>query len=532
MNSIRQKISDLFALLDKGLINLAGRFSRGQLILVLVILPSVIAIALPLLFWGKPVFTFIPNSSDEIIYWREINSFVHYGFGGGQYSNDELPARFALSPYGTHGPAFAVVYGAIGKVFGWQEYSPVLIHLILLASALFVAVKIVNPGKKQLLVLILLFATWWPLQLYISSNMQEVLHSSAAIVVAALFYKFFVDKKNKLRYAIYISLLLVFLAPLRFIWSFLIFPLLIFFPERISLKSLALALFGTVSLLLAGAGFVYFFYSPSPWFWTTLLQTFQSSPRAGLSELWQHFLASTQNFIVLNKGLPLVVLLRYQVMGLMLAWGLFLIKYMKARGNKAQSDTSQIVFHFLNLGAVITFVWFFYDVLDTRDYRMLIGPLLLSMLLLVFSNKLKFVYPIIVVNLIFLSSFLSYYSYFRFANFNYAPQLVQETTEIVNSQLEFLPDTDRWCNTISVSKYGAYNSISYLLAGINSGFGITTILDWKEFRDRPLMAKYVLLDPNYTEPGFGNPVNRFDLVELTTTQLGALYLNPNSPCGK
>ncbi|MCL5428564.1 MAG: hypothetical protein M1347_02015 [Chloroflexi bacterium] len=63
----------------------------------------------------------MPNSSDEIIYWREIKTFSEYGFGGGQYSTDERPALFSASPFGSHGPAFAMLFGSLGRMVGWRE---------------------------------------------------------------------------------------------------------------------------------------------------------------------------------------------------------------------------------------------------------------------------------------------------------------------------------------------------------------------------------------------------------------------------
>src|SRR3989304_8870903 len=136
----------LFIWVDDQLNSLAKIFNQRTWLVILVLLPSVIAFLLPLLFFGKTIFAFVPNSSDEIIYWREINTFVDYGFGGGQYSTDELRAKFAGSPFGSHGPAFAVLYGSLGKLFGWGENSAIFIHLLLVPIALFLAAKIVTPN--------------------------------------------------------------------------------------------------------------------------------------------------------------------------------------------------------------------------------------------------------------------------------------------------------------------------------------------------------------------------------------------------
>lgn len=507
----------------------AKRLNSKWLTFAVMVIPLAVAFIMPLVLWGKTIFAFIPNSSDEVTYWREINTYVDYGFGGGQYSNDELIAAFTSSHFGTHGPAFAITYGTIGKLIGWQGYTPVIINFSILALAILISVRTVRPNNKQLLVLLVLLVTWWPLQLYLTSNMQEALHSSAAILLAALFYRLFSDEKGRFRYTVYIALLLIFLVSFRYIWALLLFPAILF-PMRPNLKSWVGAMVGTGVLLAAGAWFVTTFYSPSPWFWTSLIETFMVSKSAALAEFQQHFVESLQNFVSFDKGLPLVIVLRYQVLGILIASGIRLIRPISTKSRNKTDNATTLWFTLFTVGSVLTFVLFFYDVLDTRDYRMLVGPLLLSIMLLVFVEKLNFVYPIIAMNLISVVFFISYYPSFRTLNFDYDPDVLLETSVSINSNIQFEPLGDRWCNTISISKYGEFNAFSYPLTAVHSGFGTTTILEWKQFLDRPLQAKYVILDPEYSEPGFGNPVNHFDLIEITPTPIGTLFLNPHSAC--
>jgi hypothetical protein len=520
----------LFDRFDEFVARSAKRFQRTHLLAAVILLPTLIALVLPPLIFGKSIFSFVPNSSDEIVYWREMKTYVDYGFDGGQYSTNEEPARFAASPFGSHGPVFAIVYGTVGKLFGWHENSAIAIHLLLIPLALLATVKLAAPDRKQTFVLAALLATWWPLQLYIPSNMQEVLHMCLAILLAALFFRYFKAKKEKPKLAAIIAALLLFGLPFRFIWGFLFFPLALFFPEKRTWRSWLLATLVTGIVVLAGLAFVQIFYSPYPWFSSELLTTAQTSLQSALADLAHHFIDSARSFISPAQGLFLVILVRYQVLGLIAASLLWLRDAFRNRKKKASADIVEPGFHLFNLAPIFLFVLIFYDVLDTRDYRMFIAPLLMSALLFVFFNRMKLAYAIIVFNLIFLVPFLSYYAQFRQPNFLYDETLAEEFAGQINSQLQFDGDQSRWCNTISVSKFGAFNPLSYPIAGVHSGFGITTILDWKDFRDRPLMAKYVLLDPTYTEPGFGNPVNRFDLIELAQTQLGSLYLNPRAPC--
>jgi hypothetical protein len=134
------------------------------------------------------------------------------------------------------------------------------------------------------------------------------------------------------------------------------------------------------------------------------------------------------------------------------------------------------------------------------------------------------------VNVVSVIFFITYYPAYRNVNFNYDPDILLETSESINPMIHFEPLGNRWCNTISVSKYGEFNAFSYPLTVVDSGFGTTTILEWKQFLDRPLQAKFVILDPEYNEPGFGYPVNHFDLIEIASTPIGTLFLNPRSSC--
>jgi hypothetical protein len=98
-----------FSWLDEHASQIASKLDRRFLLVTLLVLPVLLAVIFPLAFFGKSIFTFVPNSSDEIIYWREIKTFTDHGFSGGQYSTNEMPAGFAASPFGSHGPAFAIL---------------------------------------------------------------------------------------------------------------------------------------------------------------------------------------------------------------------------------------------------------------------------------------------------------------------------------------------------------------------------------------------------------------------------------------
>lgn len=511
--------------LDGLVTRLANKLSLRGLQAAAILLPALLALLLPPLVFGTSLFSFVPNSSDEIIYWREIKTFTDVGFNGGQYSTNEEPAAFAPSPFGSHGPAFTILYGLWGKVLGWEPASAVVIHLLLLPLATLAAIKIAQPDKKQLLVLTLLLVCWWPLQLYMSSNMQEVLHMLIGLVSAALFYQLLQGKRPSPVFAI--AGLLVFGLLFRLTWAFLFFPLILFAYKKRTWQSWLVAAAGSGLAALAGVLFVRYFYSPYPWFSNQWLEVLAASPRTAASQLAAHFFESVQALVWPEQNIFVVNAVRYLMLALMIIGLVWLLRSRQ----KSSAQVSEPLFHLINLGSVLLFVLLFYDVLDTRDFRMYIAPLLLSGALLVFTQRWKFVYGLILLNLILFVPFVSYYAENRQPNFNYDPAVLAEVSEAINPVLQFDANADRWCKTISISKYGRFNPLAYPLTAIPGGFGISTILDWKDFRERPMMqARYVWLDPEYSVPGFGYPANQFDLVELVSTSIGTLYENPAANC--
>lgn len=495
-----------------------ARIPRRGLLLATVLLPSLLAIALTPFLKGASIFDFIPNSSDEIIYWREINSFVEYGFSGGQYSTNEYPADFTASPFGSHGPAFIGVYGLIGKLFGWQANSAVWIHLILVPLSILLMVRVARPDVRKQLVLLALLLLWWPLQIYIPTNMQEVLHMCMALVLGALFHRYI--QLRQCSDGIWIAVLLLILIPIRLTWAFLFFPLAFLYFENHPMKAVVFALFSVAVFSLAGTLFVRHFYSPYPWFSSTILELLLSDWRIGLGELAQHFVLNVGLYFQSN-GLALTVLLRYQLLLVFLVALVWL-----GHGLRSRQVLGASLFHVANLGAIILFVLLFYDILDTRDYRMFVPPLLLSAVVLVFQNKFGLVSVLILSNLALTGTFVEQYR----PNHQYDPRILQEVDQRINPELVFDLDANRWCNTIAVAKYGSYPLIGYGLTAVPAGFGITTILDWAEFIERPLQSKYVWVDSEYEQPNYGSPVRRLNLQLLARSAHGDLYENPHAPC--
>src|SRR5688572_20867323 len=82
--------------------------------------PSLLTLALVAAFWQAGPRDFTTLWNDETVYWNEAAVFGRAGFEGGYVTVNEKPAAAAFSRFGPHGPAFAVLYGFIGRVVGWR----------------------------------------------------------------------------------------------------------------------------------------------------------------------------------------------------------------------------------------------------------------------------------------------------------------------------------------------------------------------------------------------------------------------------
>src|SRR4030042_3866699 len=70
---------------------------------------------------------------DQVDYWHEVATFIKAGFNGGFYGQGEIPATIHFFHFGPHGPIYPVIYGLIGRIFGWEFYSGILFNMAILA---------------------------------------------------------------------------------------------------------------------------------------------------------------------------------------------------------------------------------------------------------------------------------------------------------------------------------------------------------------------------------------------------------------
>src|SRR5437764_718438 len=131
--------------------------------------------------------------NDEVMYFLLVKVFRSQGFHGGySFVNDRIPA----SPihFDAHGPGTTLLYGALGSLVGWTNYSPYLANLLLFVpSWLLLAYALRRRPQNQIATACFVLANGY-FFMFLPSAMQESFHISVAIAVAAFWYIAVEDK--------------------------------------------------------------------------------------------------------------------------------------------------------------------------------------------------------------------------------------------------------------------------------------------------------------------------------------------------
>lgn len=318
---------------------------------IIVLIPALVTVFLVYVRFHATLFDFTPSWNDEIFYWHQIQSFSSVGFGNGYYVFNEIPARISFSHYGPHGPFFPMLYGMTGRSLGWREYSGPILNLSGLALTTIILLWNIPNQRRHRLKVGLILLTFWPLLLYIPSNMQESLHASAAIVFSTIFYRLF-SRRDKLvcwQFCIFAGLIFLF-ALTRPTWSLLFVPLFLYHRDKSSSRQVMLSC--VYAALLSGLVFIIFqsFSAPYPNFMSGIANEAHNLPAYGLGIFFQHCADNLRGYFDIYNGTTLEILLRYQILFILLLVGLSVLHTISPLLGHLRKFNCYSVFHALNLG--------------------------------------------------------------------------------------------------------------------------------------------------------------------------------------
>lgn len=84
--------------------------------------------------------------SDQLTHFLQVRAFGRAGFDSGYFVIQQNTAPAAFSPYGPHGPVYALTYGIFARLLGdWLPYYSTITNVTLYSLGLLVFMAIVRP---------------------------------------------------------------------------------------------------------------------------------------------------------------------------------------------------------------------------------------------------------------------------------------------------------------------------------------------------------------------------------------------------
>ena len=492
------------------------------LVALLAALPALITLLILVLMrvdWADYVPWHAGALNDALYYWRQVYTFSGVGFDGGYYTINELPARAAFSHFYFYGPVFPMLYGTVGRVFGWGAAGGPILNTAVVTAALLVFGICNRDDTRRLRVAVLAVATFWPLLLFMATSMQEGVHMGLAVVLGAGFARLLRDGEDTPRWVkAGVALLLALGGLMRISWALLYLPFFLFALPKQRAWWRPWLYAGVIFVLLGGL----FTWLSSPYpghFTSQVLRLLPAGPQAMID------LTLAQiggNLAGLFSGTPLELGLRAQLGALGLA-ALFAIVLRPAWLGAPR----EAWFHVLNLGLVLLMNVGLNDTTLWRDYRNLAPHVLLSLLVLVYFHRDWLVAAVIVSNALLAVAFVDEARRLWSDQFTYDTTLIQEFGALTDSLIVYDPAaSNAWCNTVLTEllplprQGGFYPGLMALDPGIGVSFW------YGEGLTLPLKSRWVFMTPATYERNRA----RFNFERVASVEAANIYRNLDANC--
>ena len=476
--------------------------------MLVALLPAAIVLAAIALFFGAGPRRFVPLWSDEVVYWNEAAVFAEAGFDGGYIVIHEEAARWDRSRFGPHGPMFPILHGAVAWVFGWRPYSPFLLNLALVSLAVLAWVRGSRAGTSPAALLVI--AGFWPLLLYLPTNMQEPMHFAFAFLFALA-----IERSGRATALTrgWTIVLFVVAALIRPSWMLMLLPLGWRRARRNGLRGVAAL--AVVTALATGAAWVAFDVTaaPSPQNTRTLTRAWDESAVAAVRTLIATTSQNVRQYVSFREESPQIVLRYFLALFLVL----LCVRYASARRRSSEHAVT-LEIALLILVPILLVVMLAGQVESWRDFRVLAPHLLVVLLVLVEHGRWeKWAWAATLLLLpVYYNGFLAFHRE-RFAHDPAPMAAMHGATSIA---MPFVAGADPWANTVTVHS----DLLQYPMLGIPRGIGLSYVFDWDNLQP-PVRSRYLLLRQADVE----QLAAKVQLTPIATTPLGVLYRNGASP---
>lgn len=505
------------------------KLSNVFLLLLAVMLPFLFLLITVCVLSNNSLWSYIPKGGDGLGYWAQISAFVKASFNSGYFCWGELIAPVSYFHFSVHGPGFTIVYGLLGKVFGWHWYSPPLFNVgFLMASLALLAIMINNRSKYvgvKLLFLAIIVLTTWSDLIYLFNPLQEAFHVAIAIILGGLLVNYLHSKQNT--YWLFLLLISISLASIiRPTWSLLFFPIALIESSQMKLNM-------RITLLCLGMVAPLLFFSlwrmvsaPLPYGYGPLDWVSSYIDRRLHGELPSRLIVD--QFSIFTKRLFDVERLKNQLIYFVFVWqtilyfifcAVFCSLDLKKRHIISKLDIVVIWLLFINLLNAI----YIYQVEPDAQARLLAAPLLIAVVLHIFAGKkchLWLASSLLLSNLFLISWGIDSLS--SSVSDGWSAKQVDAYVQLRNelsTLIQYDASKPAWCNTVLISNYD--NRVVSYPPGI--GLAWTPHTQWI---GHPPHARYALVDEEVFKQL--STLGRYELVSKTS--LGNLYKNLTAGC--
>jgi hypothetical protein len=468
-------------------------------------LPIAVAFVFARVLLGGSLLASLPYVSDEIAYWTQIAAFDVAGFRGGYTTVDEQPARAAFSHFGPQGPAFAVLYGSIARLTGWEYHSAPIFSAVAVMLGAAAWLVLARPGRVRAA---LLLATFWPIVLAAPNTMQEPLHFAIGATLAALVSVALADEGSSRRWAGLACAVIAAAALLRPTWALVAVGLGWQLARQRGSRSGVWGL--AIGLAAAASLYLLFTVVAAPYRGNTLgLNLFGRGVVSGALVLLRG-VADARPWLF-GEAEPLERFYRFELVVVA-----FLTALSAVRGRDAATRRIMTVMT-VTLWITIVANLALRNVGSWQDYRAS-APALLMAVLAAAAARQRWSWGVNAAHIAITPLAIATFKDFHAPRWERESPVtaIQRFAGSVRGQLRYDPSLSGWGNTllIGVDRY------DYPLMGVPRGFGLSVTFDWKDL-PMPPKSRYLLL----AEPDVATVAPRARLHRLADTPLGALYEN-------
>jgi hypothetical protein len=492
-----------------------GRFVRRlayPALVLLFLLTPLITISIVLGFQKASLLDCPPILNDEIHYWNEIATFAHAGFNGGYSVPNERPAPCSFSHFGPHGPAFPVIFGSLGYVFGWHSSSGPQFNILVLMIASACWVAFCRPNASRLACATLVMATFWPYLLFLQATMQEALNHAIAVLLAGVAYAGLRSDGRQYPSPWLFILAVTAVSLVRFTWLLVLIPWGCVLLLRSTWRTRLLAGAAIMAVCPAVFALTRWLSAPYPNFASKLMETARTTPKLARTEFINHAITSAQRFISPSSGDLLERLQHFEVIGLVLVGVCFVLA--RPTGRRPH------FFAAMNLALIGGLMILLYDIEDWRDYRVIAPHILFSLLILVSTTDFRVPLTVALIHLMFLNPFFNLHVSNNVDRFLIKQTSIDPMRVLFERELKYDPQASPWDNTLLIS----VRNHSFQLTAVPPGIGISDIMEGLDVQSLvfPLKSRYVLMWRGGTRKLLRYKAH---LQPLADTNMGTLYLN-------